>query len=247
MKHLVLCLLLIAIVAACKKSEEAQPVLLDKTDVQMHFKETYSFKLTQGGTTVDVATYNWVSKDTVIGKVDNKGAFLARRVGETTVTATSKDGKNKVEAKVTVTPTTTMFKMPVIEFGISKATLKTKETRVVAKDTVDALVYQPENTKIRGVIYTFKNAALTESNVFPGVTDALVQEAGDYLDERFEYLGQDTNEYYYFAISPTVLAAYFWDDAAGPRIVFFAGKKNGRLPAFSGRTKHLPLTISRRP
>ena len=250
MKQLFLFLLLLAAITACKKSEDApkiQPVMLDKTDVQLHYDETYPFKLTQGGTDIDETTYAWVSKDTTVGKVDTKGVFYGNHIGETTVTATSKDGKTKVEAKVTVTPKTTMFKMPVIEFGSSKANVKSKETRVMTKDSASLVVYQPENAKIRQVFYYFENAALKESYVLPGTTTALIQEAGTYLDERFTYLGQDNDGAYYFEVTPTVIAVYFSDQNLGPAIGFAAYKKGGRLPAQPGRSAHFALTLRQRP
>lgn len=245
MKQLFLFLLLVLAIAACKKSEEAQqiqPVMLDKTDVQLHYDETYPFKLTQGGKGVDATTYTWVSKDTLVGKIDAKGVFYGNHIGETAVTGTSKDGKTKLEAKVTVVPKTTMFKMPVIEFGTSKANVKSKETRVMLKDSVDRLTYQPENTKIRRVIYDFENAALTASYVLPGETDELIKEALTYLDERFVYLDQD-NVAYYFQVSPTVAAAIFREQTFGVTIAFFAYKKGGRLPALQGAVKPLSLKL----
>ncbi|PMD97338.1 hypothetical protein BWI97_06815 [Siphonobacter sp. BAB-5405] len=232
MKHLFLIVSLLWVFTSCSKKDEAPAVSIDQPQLQIHFDEEHQFVLTQGNNTLTASQYQWTSSNETVGTVDANGTFTGNRIGETTVTGVSADGKNRVESKVTVIPYVASFvKEPALDFGNSKATVKAKETRTLVQETDNTLEYQGENAKLRGVGYQFENAALINSILFLTVTNQVAQEAVTYYYERYD-VEEGENELY-VAISDKVVMGLLVDDSAGLVAVYvpFDFASGGRVAA----------------
>ncbi len=214
MKHLFLIVSLLWVFTSCSKKDEAPAVSIDQPQLQIHFDEEHQFALTQGNNTLDASQYKWTSSNETVGTVDAAGNFTGNRIGETTVTGTSADGKNRVESKVTITPYVASFvKEPVLDFGNSIATVKSKETRQLARDSTTVLEYRGENAKLRGVGYIFDKSALVVSILLLANTEAVANEAVTYYAERYDVEGGD-NEIF-AKISDKVLMNLYIDETLG--------------------------------
>lgn len=214
MKHLFLIVSLLWVFTSCSKKDEAPAVVINQPQLQVHFDEEHQFALTQGNNTLDASQYKWTSSNETVGTVDAAGKFSGNRIGETTITGTSADGKNRVESKVTVIPYVASFvKEPVLDFGNSIATVKSKETRQILTDSTNVLEYRGENTKLRGVGYIFDKAALVGSILFLANTEAVATEAVTYYAERYDVEAGD-NEIF-AKISDKVLMNLYIDETLG--------------------------------
>lgn len=226
MKHLFFIVSLLWVFTSCSKKDEAPAVAINQPQLQVHFDEEHQFALTQGNNTLDASQYKWTSSDETVGTVDAAGKFSGNRIGETTITGTSADGKNRVESKVTVIPYVASFvKEPVLDFGNSKATVKSKETRTLMNENDNSLEYQAENTKLRGVGYIFQNAALIGSVLFLTQTNEVAQEAARYYAERY-YTEMGDNEIL-VEISDKVIMGLVIDEDWGLCCIYLPANTSG--------------------
>jgi hypothetical protein len=194
MRKLYLFLFLAVCAVSCSKDDDkaAEPaVVLSDSDLKLHYDDTHQFTLTQGTTPVMATTFKWTSSDTIVGKVDQSGKFAGRRIGQTTIKAVSTDGKTTLQSKVTIDPYSTLCVEPVLDFKATQAAVKAKEKRTVLAEDTSVLGYQGENAKLRGVLYLFEKNALQTSVLLFTETNAIAEEAADFLQERYEYVGQD--------------------------------------------------------
>jgi len=186
MKNILL-LLPILLFASCSKDDPEPAVTIDAATVELKYDKEHQFVLTQGTGTVDASTYTWTSSDTLIGKVDKTGKFIARKIGETTVKGTLA-GK-VVESKVTVTPYITSFKEPYVEFGATTAVVKTKETRKLLSETATILAYQGENAKILNVLYLLETGKLSASALLFEESQSMADDVITFYSERYPRIG----------------------------------------------------------
>ncbi|WP_420154233.1 Ig-like domain-containing protein [Siphonobacter sp.] len=235
MKHLFLIVSLLWVFTSCSKKDEAPAVVINQPQLQVHFDEEHQFALTQGNNTLDASQYKWTSSNETVGTVDATGKFSGNRIGETTITGTSADGKNRVESKVTVIPYVNAFaKEPVMDFGNSKATVKSKETRELVGEETQVLAYKGENEKVVLVGYYFENAALVQSNLYFANTNKQ-DDIVNYYAERYEFLGRTQDDILVFAFSNQVIVGLYIDEEL--KLVTAAFLKQtqsgGRMPATS--------------
>ena len=174
--------------AGCSKDDEKQ-LTLSNDKVSLNAEETE--KITASSTDV-----TWESENTFVAKVSSSGLITGNHVGKTTVTATSaKEGIAK--CAVEVTPKFHTYTEPVLEFGATMASIKSKESRTLSNETSDGLTYKdPNNKKINGLAYLFEKGKMTSVGVF--VKNAYAVEAVDFLAER--YLPIDVNGQNYDAL-----------------------------------------------
>ena len=180
----ILFLLPVLLFVSCSKDDPEPDTTIDSATVELKYDKEHQYVLMKGTEKVDASTYTWKSSDTLVGKVDKTGKFIARKIGETTVTGTLA-GKN-VESKVTVTPYITSFKEPFQEYGATTAVVKTKETRKLLAETADYMAYEGENTKfIIGVIYSLLSGKMTDATVYFETTEAIAKDVVTFHRERY--------------------------------------------------------------
>ncbi|MDR6195560.1 Ig-like domain-containing protein [Siphonobacter sp. SORGH_AS_0500] len=232
MKQLLLVIALVWVSMACSKKESA-PVNIDAATLELNYDEQHQFVLTQGSNTLNANDYTWASSNTTIGQVSASGEFTASRIGETTVTATAKNGGGIIESKVTVVPYYSFGTEPSFSLGGSKTVVKSYEKRTLVAETDSTLDYQGENNSINGVRYYFNNAAYSESYLFymPSVT---LLQAQTYYDERYSYLGNIQDQgltFNVFSITSTVGVGVTDASNQGRVAVYLPLNSGGRIPA----------------
>ncbi len=228
MKHFILIAALVWGSMACSKKENA-PVNIDAATLELNYDKEHQYVLTQGSNTLNANDYTWASSDETIGEVSAAGVFTANRIGETTVTATAKNGGGIVESKVTVIPYYTFATEPSFSFGGSKAVIKAYEKRTLESETDSLLAYTGENNNIQGVIYYFENSAYTEGDLFYSSSVTLTQ-AQTFYDERYSYLGtQQSNglTFYVFAISNSAAVGLVDVTSQGYRVAAYLPLSSG--------------------
>ncbi|MCF2444092.1 Ig-like domain-containing protein [Dyadobacter sp. CY345] len=198
MRKLSLFLLLAVLSVACSKDEDAEPAtVLSDSNLTLRFDDTHQYTLTKGTETVNATNFKWTSSDTLVGRIDQSGKFSGRRIGQTIVKAVSTDGKTTVESKVTIDPYSTLCTEPVLDFNANQAAVKAKEKRTLVGEDTSAIEYSGENAKLRGVAYLFTKNALTHSLLAFTETQAVADEAVQFLAERYDYVGEDQSIYYF--------------------------------------------------
>lgn len=184
-----LLLLFILIAASCSKKSDLQPdVTIDTATIELKYDGQHQFVLTKGTTAVTASTFTWMSSDTTVGSISKDGNFKARKIGETKITAKG-DGKT-IEAKVTVSPTSTLTTEPVTDWGAAKTQIKAKEKRALDTETDSTLIYTGENTKVSYAAYLVGGSKLSTSALLLTSTQAVASEAITFFRERYPNFGQ---------------------------------------------------------
>ncbi|WP_256004866.1 Ig-like domain-containing protein [Pedobacter deserti] len=207
MKKQLLALVTLSILfVACSKKKESTPkLMLDLNELSLKFDKEHQFKVTLDGQAVDGATVNWTSSDERTGTIGGTGLFKAKRIGTTTITA--KRGEEVLTATVDVTPYSTFFVEPYIDFTASKAVIKTKEKRLLAPNGEDAdeLLFIGENNKIQNVFYAFENGTLLGAMAVFNTSTLTSDELAKFYLERYAYIGE-TDDLAYLAFGQTIVA-----------------------------------------
>ncbi|MET7253725.1 Ig-like domain-containing protein [Dyadobacter fermentans] len=199
MKKLLLTLISTSILFACSKGKDKDPeptISIDAQTIELKYDKDHQFALKKGNEDIFASTFTWVSSNEKVGKVDANGKFTARKIGEATVSGTGANGV-KVESKVTISPYITIFTEPILEFGATMATIKSKEKRKLLKETTDGLAYEgAAGTQMRGVIYIFDKGKLQSAGILFDNTTATVQASATFIKERYpDRMTQDNQVY----------------------------------------------------
>jgi len=171
-KLFVLAFVAVFIISAC--SDDKDDITLSKNKVSLYAEETEKITASESVT--------WETESEFVAKVKSDGTITGNHVGKTIIVANSKNGSGKCE--VEVIPRYNTYTNPVFEFGASKSSIKSKEKRTLDEEDTNSLVYNPENNKIIGVVYSFKDGKLEGIGV--GVKYAYSLEATDFLIERYQ-------------------------------------------------------------
>jgi hypothetical protein len=188
MKKIYLLPLMFVILTACSKKDDPEPdVILDSPTLDLKYDGTHQFALNKGTTAITPSTYTWTSSDTLVGKVSKDGNFTARKIGETTITATG-DGKT-LQSKITITPTSTLAAEPVTDWGATSTQIKAKEKRVLLSESAETIFFTGENSKITASGYILTAGKLTSSALLLTTTQAVATEAITFFMERYPDYG----------------------------------------------------------
>ncbi len=232
MKHFMLLIALVWVSMACSKKEEP-PVNIDATTLELNYDEEHQFSLSRGGSAVNASEYTWASSNENVGEVDGQGKFTASSIGETTVTATAKNGGGTLESKVTVVPYYSFGTEPSFSLGGSKTVVKNYEKRTLVAETDTTLDYRGENNNITGIRYFFERGAYIEGDLFYTSSVTLAQ-AQTYYYERYTYLGNQQISgltFNVFAISNTVGVGVTEVPNVGRVAAYLPLSSGGRVPA----------------
>ena len=189
MKKNLLTLLLVfsAIFFGCKKNTPKYSI--SQTNVSLNYDDKHQFNIKQGDDNIEARSFNWTSSDPSVGTINSNGLFEGLKIGKTTVKAEG-DGITLI-AEVTIDPYSNLCKEPFVGFGSSKATVKSKESRMLDNEVADGLIYRPENAKIQAVGYYFDSNKLETAFIILGNTTALLEEAALFFSERYSFQGID--------------------------------------------------------
>jgi len=234
MKKLFLTLASISILLACSKNKDKDPeptVSIDAPTIELKYDKDHQFTLKKGTEDIFASTFTWLSSNEKVGKVDANGKFTARKIGEATVTGTGPNGA-KVESKVTVSPYVTIFVEPILEFGATTATIKSKEKRKLLQETADALAYEgAAGTQTRGVIYIFEKGKLQSAGILFDNSTATVQTSATFIKERYPDRMTQDNQVYILNDERTFGIVLGVDETFGYMGIYLPYPLDGRLNA----------------
>lgn len=182
-KMLFAMIILIQIICSCSKNEES--FILNKTHLQMSADDTETLTASE--------TVNTWASDNVFTASVNNGIVTANHVGKASISATS--AKGTAICDVEVLPVYQTYAEPVLDFGISKTSLKTKEHRTISKETTNALFYTGEKSTVAVVLYNFKDDKLNGVIVTVSLSASL--DAAKYLKERYQPVLSDNDTFYF--------------------------------------------------
>lgn len=174
---LLLCLSAVAF-AACDDDEEVR-----MPDITMKAGDTYTIE----------SGMNWLSADPLIATVSGN-TIQALRVGKTTIS------NNNAEFKLTVTPKYDLYDDPCMQWGASTSAVNSfmKGYEMLQQD--ENIVYYSGNGVAEMYAYLFENGKLSMSCVFLNA-DQYYSTLHSFLAERYEFLGQDDEDYSLYYIS----------------------------------------------
>lgn len=232
MKHLFLGITCLYVLISCGKDQDnAPPITLDQDQLELHYDQTHQFKLKQGTGELKASQYRWTSSNEYVGTVYD-GDFKAEQIGETTITASSKDGKKQWTSKVTVVPYSTLYREPVTDFSLTPEQVKSKETREVREQSATVTTYKGENSKTWAIRYNFTAGKLSSATVLLMDSQDIANEGSRFLDERYKYVGE-FNGASVFTDEKTVTIRYQYTNDYGLMVQYSPYVKGGRLPGSS--------------
>jgi len=183
-------------------------------DVTLNAGETYTIP---SGSSV-----TWTSANEYIATVEN-GVVTAKRVGDVRITS------SKGSFTVTVNPTVTLYREPLLEWGATKSRVKSYMSGYeLYKEEDDALYYNGKNNEMYQC-YDFEDSRLNIDMIIVPLASVSSEKMATYLSERYLYMGTTTEE------SVTAYVFYTLDKKTG--IVLTAGKYNDSAMWLIGYTK----------
>ncbi|GHB65537.1 Ig-like domain-containing protein [Persicitalea jodogahamensis] len=235
---------------SCKK-DEVDPVVIDVTELELHYDDDYRFELTQNGERISSSDFTWKSSNEKVGTIDADGIFFAERIGETTITAT--DGTSTLSSLVTIVPYSTLAKEPVLDWGTNRANVESKEPRErqssanTVKDGVvtQEVSYKSANEKLREVVYVFEDDKLTTAALLLANTQDVAAESIIFLEERYSFVKNEDNIFIYSDPEKATVGLQV-HETIGLIVIYLPYKSGGRLSTESDDFKSLFLAEVRR-
>ena len=174
--------LLLAFVAAMSVAScTNEKATLSKTYYTLYHSTTEEIQGT------DIEGVEWASDNEFVATVSN-GVIEGQYVGRTNVNS----NKQRLSFTVDVKPKYNLYKEPDIDWGISKATIKSRYGEPTASSG-DVLFYESGNSDVPLYGYMFKNDALYGSAVIVKVSSAST--LASFLIERYLTIGVDMDKY----------------------------------------------------
>lgn len=175
--------------ASCGDDKEEVNVTLDQTSVDINFGGTATVKASEKGCV-------WSSSNDFVATVDNNGVIKAEHAGTATITA-SKDGSTAT-CEVTVKATNNNFNLPILDWGATMATVKSKVTGLtLAREDATTLVYTT-NGEFPIYVYGFANDALKASTLSVSEEmddDKTGLDLYGFLAQRYALVSEDETSY----------------------------------------------------
>lgn len=171
-KSLFLLTLMLMIVVGCSKDDDAK-LSLSTNSIFLYAEDTEKITANEKVT--------WSSDDEFVATIDNSGTVTGEHVGKTIITATGDNGESKCTVEVKAKYNT--YTEPVLEFGSSKSTIKSKEKRTLLNEDATSLSYKSDKSPVQVVIYLFENGKMKSVGVFVNLSSS--RETTNFLLERY--------------------------------------------------------------
>ncbi len=240
-------LLFTALIAFSCEKEDPQDteINLSQEIVEINFGSEVQLEATFNRTGYTPQNFMWESVDPEIASVNNFGLVTANRVGTTQVTVRTDDGQFSKSAEITVNPTNNLYREPFLQFKASRNAVKGFETRTLEGEDDMLVVYRGENSSVRNVVYVFENEVFVSVGVLLRTTEAIVDQAIDFLDQRYKFEGEEDGFLIYS--KDDILVGITIDEDLGLYAVYldetgFAEGRVNRLKYFNSEAQKLKLS-----
>ena len=169
---------------SCGSDDDDAGISITPSSVSMHYEDTKQLSA-QGAT-------SWSSNDDFVAKVDQTGLVTGGHVGTTQITASN--GKKTAICEVTITPEYNLYDTPILEWGASENSIKSKETHEFLSSSGDYLYYDYTKGKSSCFLaYNFENGKL--KGILVVLDYSYYADAGYYLLERYQPVGESEGMY----------------------------------------------------
>ena len=217
---------------SCKK--ELKSISLSQTSVEMKYDAKVQLEVSYSPSDIEVPPeLIWTSENEKVATVDQQGLVSGNNIGETNIKVKTTDDRFEATCKVTITPKTILFKLPVIQLGKDRSFIKASESRVLRLENEENLLYFGDNENELGVLYLLAHEILYNTIVFIDYKPWLLDLANTYLDERFDYAGyNETEKATYYIVNDKVMALTTVDEVNDIILVVFLDNellKSGKL------------------
>lgn len=167
------------ILASCSGSDD-EKFSINKNKLTLHYEETEQLTASESA--------EWISENEFVAGVSSDGLVEGGHVGKTNIVATAAGGSAVCE--VEITPVYSTYIEPFLEFGASKETVKSKETRDLHTEQSTNLAYKGENSLVKLIMYSFDDSGKLKSAA-AALSLASASEAMKFLIERYLPIGEN--------------------------------------------------------
>ncbi len=170
---------------ACGGDDGNDSLIVNPGNISMYFEGTR--QLSAEGAT------SWFSEDEFVATVNNAGLVKGGHVGTTNVFA--RNGSAMGKCIVTIIPKYNLYDNPILEWGASMNTIKSKETHeYLSSSSTNSLGYDySKNGHTALLLYNFNNNQLESVGVIMKLSE--YGNAGDHLLERYQPVAAEKTNY----------------------------------------------------
>ncbi len=168
------------ILASCSDGDD-EKFSINKNKLTLHYEETEQLTASESA--------EWISENDFVAGVSSDGLVEGGHVGKTNIVATSAAGGSAV-CEVEITPVYSTYIEPFLEFGASKETVKSKETRDLYKEKSTSLIFEGENSLVDLILYTFDDSGKLKGAAI-GLSLISASETMKFLIERYQPIGKN--------------------------------------------------------
>lgn len=192
MKKVLFIVAIAAILVGCSKEKDSkvESIIATPTSMSMYYDEESEIKMSYLPSDALAPTYAYSSSDEYVATVDENGLVSGNHVGECIINISTADGIS-TECTATIKPRSSLYKEPYLTIGGTVSDVKAYEKRTIYTETSTAIAYKGENSNIRYVMYLFEGGKMTSATVLFANTSYCVEEAYNYLSERYDLVGTD--------------------------------------------------------
>ena len=157
MKKLIYLLIIPFLLIGCSSDDPVFPVVnalkLEQPDKDIYIGDEYQLIVSHTPSNITAPAYTWVSSDTNVAEIDNKGKLTALKEGETTITVKATDLQLNSELKIKVLPIkATSIKMSKKEVEVIVDAYYTLSYEITPKNTTNTeVVWKSSNEKVATV------------------------------------------------------------------------------------------------
>ncbi|MBT0811590.1 Ig-like domain-containing protein [Litoribacter ruber] len=179
---------------ACGPREEPQDtnIRLSDQEITIDYDDTYQLNAEFRREGYSPDGFVWDSDDEGIASVED-GMVTGNRAGVTQISVSTNDQLFTSSAMVTVVPTNMMLMEPLLDFRQTRQFVRDNETREFSMELDEFLVFEGENEKVEFVAYYFGNIGYQESIISITPTQQNLDEAVEFLVQRYEPLEATAN------------------------------------------------------
>lgn len=181
---------LLTVILSCSK--DSTPTFnIDRIDRKIKYDDEITLTTTKVDGNID-----WSSSNEYVGKIESSGKFVAKHIGETTVTAKWKGTSATIN--IQVEPYILGINEPYMQFGANIATIKSFEKRVLKSETNTSLNYSDPSKYVNSAIYLFENNAYASCGLlFNSSPSSIAEDVAKFFLERYNIVGENNNVYYF--------------------------------------------------
>jgi len=223
-------------------------IKFNKSEIYIPVGDTYILELMPVPTNASLPVCNYFSDDKDIATVNSYGKVTAISAGETTITATTNNGKFAAECTVIVTKSgggdELTYRDPYLKFGGTKSAVKNYETRDLFQEDENNLDYDGENDDVYFVLYHFEENKLLRVYVVFNQSSNIETRAKNFLSKKYIYKGMVNGEHNFQSSDGKIQVILFDDEEYGWSVYY--GENSSKSGTKTMKKHFIPNNIKRK-